>query len=67
MMPPLLVLALEFHRAPLRFRHLSDPEYPLPEAFDVWLTEASVALAPDNAAATAAVLGTAIETLRDCK
>ncbi len=64
MVPPLLVLALEFHRAPLRFRHLTDPEHPLPEAFDVWLTEASAALAPDNAAATAEVLGTAIETLR---
>ena len=65
MAPQLLVLALEFHRAPLRFRHLTDPRRPLPEVFGDCLLEASGALAPANVEATAEVLGTTPETLRE--
>jgi hypothetical protein len=65
MVQPLLVLALEFHRAPLRFRHLTDPHRPLPQAFGGWLTESSAALAPGKVEATAEALGTAPEALRD--
>ena len=65
MAAPLLVLALEFHRAPLRFRHLTDLQRPLPEAFGDWLTESSAALAPAHIQATANALGTSPQTLRD--
>jgi hypothetical protein len=65
MVPPLLVLALEFHRAPLRFRHLTDPQGSLPDAFGDWLTESSAALGPANIEATAEALGSAPEALRD--
>jgi hypothetical protein len=61
----LLVLALAFHRAPLAFRHLTDPQRPLPEGFGAWLTEASAALAPAHLEGTAADLGTAPEALRE--
>jgi curved DNA-binding protein CbpA len=62
---PLLVLALEFHRAPLRYRHLTDPRRPLPEAFGDWLTESGAALAPANVEATATALGTTPDSLRE--
>ena len=65
MVPPLLLLALEFHQAPLRFRHLTDPRRPLPEAFGVWLAESSAALAPAHVEATAEALGTAPDAIRD--
>ena len=34
MVPDLLVLALEYYRAPLRYADLANPHRPLPEAFD---------------------------------
>ena len=63
--PALLLLALEFHRAPIRFRHLTDRRTPLPEAFGDWLVESSVALAPTRISDTAASLGTQPEALRE--
>lgn len=63
--PALLLLALEFHRAPIRFRHLTDPRTPLPDAFGDWLVESSVALAPTRISDTAASLGTQPEALRE--
>ena len=57
MAPELLVLAVEFHRAPLRFRHLTDRSQPLPEGFESWLAESSAALAPGSIDATAAAMG----------
>jgi len=65
MVPRLLFLALEFHQAPLRFRHLTDPQRPLPQAFGDWLAESSAAVAPAHVEATAEALGTAPEALRD--
>jgi len=65
MAPPLLVLALDVHRAPFAFRHLSDPQRPLPEPFGTWLAEANAALAPSQVEATAAALGTTAADLRD--
>ncbi len=65
MVPKLLVLALEFHRAPLSFSHLTDPARPLPEAFGHWLAAASKALAPGEIEATAEVLDTQPEVLRE--
>jgi len=64
MAPQLLVLALAFHRAPLRFLHLTDPAQPLPEAFGKWLAEAAKALAPGNIQASAAALDTRPEELQ---
>jgi len=63
--PALLLLALEFHRAPIRFRHLTDPRKPLPDAFGDWLVESSAALAPARISATAESLGTRPEALRE--
>lgn len=57
MVPKLLTLALEYHRMPLRFGHLTDPTAPLPDAFETWLIEAGSALAPRNIGQTAASLG----------
>ena len=65
MAPQLLILALEFHRAPLRFRHLTDLRRPLPDAFGNWLTESSAALAPAHMEATAEALATSPEALRE--
>jgi hypothetical protein len=56
MVPRLLVLALEFYRAPLRFGHLTDPALPLPAAFGDWLSEALAAVTPANLPATAEAL-----------
>jgi hypothetical protein len=63
MVPRLLVLALEFHRAPIRFGYLTDPARPLPEAFGDWLVESSSALAPANIETTAELLGTRPEAI----
>jgi hypothetical protein len=63
--PALLQLALDFHRAPIRFRHLTDPRAPLPEAFGDWLVQSSAALAPSRISDTAASLGTQPEALRE--
>jgi curved DNA-binding protein CbpA len=56
MVPRLLVLALEFYRAPLRFGHLTDPAGPLPRLFGDWLNEALAAVAPANLGQTADAL-----------
>jgi curved DNA-binding protein CbpA len=63
--PALVLLALEFHRTPLRFGHLIDPKNPLPDAFGVWLVEAGAALAPARIDATAKSLETEADALRD--
>lgn len=63
MVPKLLVLALEFHRAPIRFAHLADPTRPLPECFGDWLIESSTALGPSRITATAEAIGTKPEAL----
>ncbi len=65
MVPALLVLALEYRRAPIRFGHLTDPMRPLPERFGDWLAASSAALAPANIEATAEALGTEPEALRE--
>ena len=56
MVPRLLVLALELYRAPLRFRHLTDPAAPLPHRFGDWLSEALAAVTPAKLPATAQAL-----------
>lgn len=65
MVPALLVLALQYHRAPIRFGHLTDPMRPLPERFGDWLAASSAALAPANIQATAEALGTEPAALRE--
>lgn len=65
MVPELLVLAVEFHRTPLRFEHLTDPTRPLPDGFGGWLLESGVALAAGNIEATAATLGVSSQALRE--
>jgi hypothetical protein len=57
MVPELLVLALDFHRAPLRYPHLTEPNHPLPKAFDTLLNAFATAVTPQNIDATAAALG----------
>ena len=64
MAPELLTLVLEFYRAPLRFGHLTDLALPLPDAFENWLTETGIALAPGNIRETAVFLGTSPDKLR---
>ena len=65
MAPKLLVLAVEFHRAPLRFRHLTDRSQPLPDDFGSWLTESSAALSPGSIDATAAAMGLSPTALQE--
>lgn len=48
MLPDLLAVALEFHRAPLRFAKLTDPARPLPSGFEGLLREMAEALLPAN-------------------
>jgi len=57
MVPELLVLALDFHRGPLRYPHLTEPNRPLPKAFDTLLNAFAAALTPQNIDATAAAVG----------
>jgi len=65
MVPELLVLAVEFYRAPLRFGHLTDTTQPLPEAFGTWLLESGNAMAAGRVQATASALGIPGKELRD--
>jgi hypothetical protein len=65
MVPDLLILAVDFHRAPLRFGHLTDPAQPLPEAFGTWLRQSSNALTPGKIQATANALGIRPKELRN--
>lgn len=65
MVPELLVLAVEFYRAPLRFGHLTDTTQPLPEAFGTWLLESGNAMAAGRMQATASTLGIPGKELRD--
>ncbi len=60
----LLVLALACREAPQRYAGLRDPRRPLPPCFNHLVSALSAALAPGQAAATAAGLGTAQERLR---
>jgi hypothetical protein len=53
----LLVLALEFYRAPLRFRQLADPKTPLPPSFDRLFGDLGTALGASRIADTAAEVG----------
>ena len=48
MVPELLVLALDFHRAPLRYPQLTDPRIPLPEAFDRLFVDFAAAMTPQG-------------------
>jgi hypothetical protein len=57
MAPELLVLALEFYRAPLRFRPLADPKARLPPSFDRLFGDLGAALGASRIADTAAELG----------
>jgi hypothetical protein len=57
MAPELLVLALEFYRAPLRFRQLADPKTPLPPGFDRLFGDLGTALGASRIADTATELG----------
>ena len=65
MAPKLLALAVEFHRAPLRFRHLTDRSQPLPDDFGTWLTESSAALSPGSIDATASAMGLSPTALQE--
>jgi hypothetical protein len=65
MVPALVFLAVEFHRAPLRYGHLTDPEQALPEAFGAWLTESCHALSPSRIQETADALGMQPRELRE--
>jgi hypothetical protein len=57
MAPELLVFALEFYRAPLRFRQLVDPKAPLPPSFDRLVGDLGAALGARRIADTATELG----------
>lgn len=50
---PLISLALDYHRDPLVFRHLSEVRRPLPEGFEDLFAEFCTALAPAQMAETA--------------
>jgi curved DNA-binding protein CbpA len=63
MVPDLIVLALDYYRAPLRFGHLADPDHPLPAGFDNLVTAVGGALSPHQLEATARVLGTSATEL----
>jgi hypothetical protein len=65
MVPELLVLALAFHRAPIRFAHLTDPAQPLPDPFADWLIASCAALGPTRIQSTAEALDTGPEALRE--
>ena len=58
MVPELLILALDFYRAPLAYPQLASPDQPLPESFDNLIGAFAVALSPANIATTAQALGT---------
>jgi len=60
----LLVLALACREAPRRYAHLRNPRRPLPPCFALLPSALSAALAPGQAAATAAGMGTTQERLR---
>ncbi|MEY6431477.1 DnaJ domain-containing protein [Thioalkalicoccus limnaeus] len=49
----LLLVALDYHRAPLRYPRLADARRPLPAAFEGLLAELGVALVPSNLAKAA--------------
>jgi len=57
MVPELVVLALEYHHAPLRYRHLADPSRPLPKQFSRLISELGSALSAQNRETTAYTLG----------
>lgn len=65
MAPELLVLALEFYRAPLRFRQLADPKAPLPPSFDRLFGDLGAALGASRIADTATELGIAEQELAE--
>ena len=57
MAPELLILALDFYRHPLRYRHLTEPRQPLPDVFDSLLSDFAAALSPQNIESVALKLG----------
>jgi len=57
MVPVLLTVALDCLRDPLGYRHLRDPQLPLPSGFDGLLLDLCSAVAPARAAETAALVG----------
>ena len=58
MVPDLIILALDYYRAPLRFPHLADPKQPLPESFDNLVAAFGSAMSARNIESTARALGT---------
>lgn len=63
MAPELFVLALEFYRAPLRFRQLTDPKAPLHPSFDRFFGDLGAVLGGNRIADTATELGTTEQEL----
>jgi curved DNA-binding protein CbpA len=64
MFSELLVFALDFHRNPLRYRHIANPRAPLPVGFDDLFCDFCVALMPQNIDDTARVLGASPREIR---
>jgi len=64
MAPQLLILALEYYRAPLNYRHLTDPDRLLPEGFDDQVDAFATALLPRNIETTAQDLGTSPDVIK---
>jgi hypothetical protein len=64
MAPQLLILALEYYRAPLSYRHLTNPDRPLPEGFDDQVDAFATALLPRNIETTAQDLGTSPDVIK---
>ena len=60
-----LVLALEYHRFPLRYKKLANPEAPLPTGFDTLFKDFCIALTSRNIEATAKMLKVSPEGLEE--
>ena len=63
--PPLVVLALDYHRDPLAHRSLSEVERPLPRDFEHLFSEFCAALSATRIHDTAAALGITPEELAE--
>lgn len=64
MVPDLLILALDYYRAPLSYPHLSSPDQPLPAHFDKLIGDFAGALSPKSIETTAQKLGTSSDTVK---
>ncbi len=60
-----LVLALEYHRFPLRYKKLANPETPLPRGFDTLFKDFCIALTSRNIEATAKMFKVSPEGLEE--